>query len=299
MRRFNPCGLLTGLCMIVFVYACERKETSAVLFPEPLSHEWGRGFFTFTPETVISVETEDQKVAADWFAWLFAESAGFVPQVYANVKDADIYLCHNQELGLEAYSMTVTPKDILIEASSQVGFFYALQTLRFSLPPEISSRRYVQDVEWKVPTMQIEDSPGFRHRCLSLDVSDHYVPVRNIMEFIDCMAMMKLNHLHLVMDFDGGYTREDHELITDHAASLHVAVTPVSGCIKDLYAFPDDIASRLFPDIAALAQVAWSGKDVTDVMHFNAAVAILKKHLGFKGLNGTDIIYNVALAALY
>ena len=270
-----------------------------MLFPEPVLHEWGKGHFVFTPETVISVENQEQRIVADWFSWLFAESAGFVPQVHANIKDADVILSMNNKLGPEAYSLTVTAKKILVEASSQVGFFYALQSLRISLPPEISSKRYVPDLEWKVPAMHIDDAPGFRHRCLSLDVTDHYVPIRNILEFIDCMAMMKLNHLHLVMNFDNDYTREDHELITDHAAALHVAVTPVSGCIKDLYAFPDDIASRLFPDIAAIAQVAWSGEDVTDVMHFNAAVDVLKKHLAFKGLNGVDIIYNVALAALY
>ena len=110
MRRFNPCGLLTGLCMIVFVYACERKETSAVLFPEPLSHEWGRGFFSFTPETVISVETEDQKVAADWFAWLFARPAGFVPKVFMNAEDADVVLRCDQTMEPESYRIEVVRK---------------------------------------------------------------------------------------------------------------------------------------------------------------------------------------------
>ena len=299
MRRITPSGLVTVLCLMVLSIACERKETSAILFPTPVHHESGKNYFFFTPETVISVENDDQKAVADWFSWLFAESAGFVPLVHSNIKDADLFLRTNHELGMEAYKLIVTAKAVFIEASSQVGFFYALQTLRFALPAELSSKRYVPNVEWKLPAMNVEDAPGFRHRCLSLDVTDHYIPLRNIMEFIDCMAMMKLNHLHLVMDFDGGYTREDHEMISDHAASLYVAVTPVSGCIKDLYAFPDDIASRLFPDIAALAQVAWSGKDVTDVMHFNAAVDVLKRHLVFKGLNGTDIIYNVAIAELF
>ena len=299
MRRITPSGLVTIFCLMVSAIACDRKDASTILFPTPAHHEWGKNYFVFTPETVISVENDDQKAVADWFSWLFAGPAGFLPQVHSNVKDADMLLRMNSELGIEAYRLTVTARKILVEASSQVGFFYALQTLRFSMPAELSSKRYVPDMEWKVPAMCVDDAPGFRHRCLSLDVTDHYIPLRNIMEFIDCMAMMKLNHLHLVMDFERDYSREDYELICDHAASLYVAVTPVSGCIRDLYAFPDDIASRLFPDIAALAQVAWSGEDVTDVMHFNAAVDVLKRHLAFKGLNEADVIYNITIAELF
>lgn len=296
MTKSDFQGLMTIIVALTVNVSCTDRHVA--LLPAPSSEEWGRHDFEFTPSTVISVEDESQKETAEWFAWLFSTPAGFVPKVGIGLQDPDIVLHTDSRLPQEAYRIKVTRRKINVEASSASGFFYAFQTLRFALPSAISSRRHADKVEWRVPAMKVEDAPGFSHRCLRLDVTEHYVPVENIMAFIDCMAMLKLNNLHMIMEFDGRYTREDHDRIIDFAADNHVAVTPASGCIKNLYSFPDEIASRLFPDIAALAQVAWTGADVTDIMHFNESVDRLEEHLHHKGLYVPDVVYNVAVSDL-
>lgn len=296
MKRSVYQGLITIIAALAVNVSCTDRHV--VLLPAPASGEWGRHYFEFTPSTVISVEDDSQKEIAEWFAWLFSSPAGFVPKVGIDMQDPDVILHADSRLPQEAYRIKVTRRNIRVEASSPSGFFYAFQTLRFTLPSAISSRRHADGVVWLVPAMDVEDAPVFSHRCLKLDVTEHYVPVESIIAFIDCMGMLKLNNLHVIMEFGDSYSREDHERIMDFAAENYVNVTPASGCIKNLYSFPDDIASKLFPDIAALAQVAWTGRDVTDIMYFNESVDRLEEHLRHKGIYVPDVVYNVAVADL-
>ncbi|MDE6367833.1 MAG: glycoside hydrolase family 20 zincin-like fold domain-containing protein, partial [Muribaculaceae bacterium] len=57
----------------------------------------------------------------------------------------------------EAYRITVLPKKILVEGASAAGVFYGLQTLRKSLPVDIS-----EPVE--MPVGEIYDAPRFSYR---------------------------------------------------------------------------------------------------------------------------------------
>lgn len=296
MNISKPTGLLTLIVALAAAVSC--SESKVVILPAPVSCESGRGIFEFTPETVISVENAQQKEAAEWFAWIFARPAGFVPQVDVDAPSADIVVAEDGSLPEEAYRIKVRRRKVSIEASSPAGFFYAFQTLRYVLPPEISSLAHADGIRWTVPSMTVEDAPGYGHRCLRLDVTERHVPVNTIFAFIESMGMLKMNHLHLIMDYDGYYTREDYDAISEFAAENMVALTPDSGCLKNLYEFPDEMASDLFPDIAAVAQVAWTAKDVSDVMYFNEAVERLGRHMRYRGLYVQDVILNVAVAAL-
>lgn len=296
MIRFNSRGLQTAILILFINISCTHPEV--LLLPPPSTQENARGSFEFTPHTVISVEDEAQREVADWFAWLFASPAGFVPMVFVDAENPDVIIRTDAYLPAEAYRIKVTSHRITIEASSPDGVFYAFQTLRFALPSEISRKDFVGSRTWSVPAMKIEDVPGYSHRCLNLDLTGSYVPTDRIMEFIDCMAMLKLNKLHLVTSPDGRYTQEDYDVIADFAAANHISVIPASECRNNLYVFPDAGASELFPDIAELAHIAWTGKDLTDVMHFNESMGRLEEHLRHKGLYEPDIIYKVAVAEL-
>ena len=46
--------------------------------------------FSFSPQTVISVEDPQQRAVAEWFAWHFACPGGFVPIVQVGASDADV-----------------------------------------------------------------------------------------------------------------------------------------------------------------------------------------------------------------
>ncbi|MDR6326323.1 beta-N-acetylhexosaminidase [Actinoplanes couchii] len=154
-------------------------------------------------------------------------------------------------LALEGYVLSCTPDGIDITGGSPAGVFYGRQTLR-QLGPD-------------VPCTHIEDAPRFAWRGVMLDVARHFMPVPEILRFIDVIAFHKLNVLHLHLTDDQGwrievpgwprlttvgawrsstmlgsrvhdlhdgephggfYTTRDLRLIVDHAASRHVTVVP-------------------------------------------------------------------------
>lgn len=97
----------------------------------------------------------------------------------------------------EAYSLTVTPHEIRVEAPSGAGLFYGLQTL-FQL---ISKGG-------KVTSCTIKDYPRFAYRGVMLDVSRHFFTKQFVEKQIDAMAYYKLNRLHLHLTDAAGWRIE-------------------------------------------------------------------------------------------
>ena len=296
MKTFNFKSVLLAIFIMFLISSCVEKNERPALMPSPASVEFGKGVFTFSPETVISVEDGEQKEVAEWFAWLFARPAGFVPKVFMNAEDADVVLRCDKTMQPESYRIEAERKKIVIKASDPAGFFYAFQTLRQTLPEEITASGHTDGQVWTVPVMVIHDVPRFAHRCLKVDVNKHYIPLEELMSFVEYMSMLKLNHLHL---FGYGlYSEDDLDRLINHASGFNVSVVRGDGKNTPLYSCPDDIVSRIFPDIAALAEVAWSDKEVIDKMEFNRAVDVMDEYLKQTGLGCSKSVYNVGLAAL-
>ena len=78
--------------------------------------------FSFSPQTVISVEDPQQRAVAEWFAWHFACPGGFVPIVQVGASDADVLLRTDASIPGCSYRIRVTGKKTLVEASSSAGF---------------------------------------------------------------------------------------------------------------------------------------------------------------------------------
>lgn len=85
--------------------------------------------------------------------------------------------------------------------------FYALQSIRQLLPAAIEGTQVVNAL-WAVPAMTITDRPRFSYRGLMVDVSRFFTPKENLLRIIDCMAMLKLNKLHLHLTDDNGWRIE-------------------------------------------------------------------------------------------
>ena len=131
--------------------------------------EKGTGSFTFGPNTVITVPTEEQKPVAGLFASLFTRSAGFTPKVQVGT-EGDVCLELDKNLPEDAYEMQVSSGQIRVKASDSKGLFYGLQNLRLLLPPAIESSTAQDTVEWTVPEMTVKDAPRFGYRGFMLDV---------------------------------------------------------------------------------------------------------------------------------
>lgn len=200
--------LCCALAMAVALSGCQSSkgvEDRAVV-PAPLEISTGQGAFAFCSSTVIAVPSEVQLPIGEWFAGLFEQSAGFVPQVKVAAKGG-VKLVLEPSLKEEAYELVVAENGITVKASGNKGFFYGLQSVRLLLPPTIDSDRKVTE-DWVVPVMTIRDEPRFSYRGFMLDVARYFMPKEDVMRLIDAMAMLKLNSLHLHLSDDNGWRLE-------------------------------------------------------------------------------------------
>ena len=89
----------------------------------------------------------------------------------------------------EGYELYINENDIVINANSTVGAFYAIQTLR-----QIFTHS-------EIPCLYIKDEPDFKYRGFYHDITRGKVPtVKTLKALIDNMAYYKLNSLQLYVE---------------------------------------------------------------------------------------------------
>lgn len=198
------------LCWLLPPLGCQADNLTqpVSLVPCPVKIVPGTGNFRFTGKTVFAVENEEQAKEVQQFTTLFSRAAGFTPDIKTGRKKGDVCLLTDAALGPEAYRLDITPKKITIYASAAKGFFYALQSIRQLLPAAIEGGRVVENADWSVPAMTVTDQPRFGYRGLMVDVCRFFTPKENLLRIIDCMAMLKLNKLHLHLTDDNGWRIE-------------------------------------------------------------------------------------------
>ena len=178
------------------------------MVPRPAQMMPGSGNHLFSDQTVFVVENEEQAEVARSLIALFTRTAGFTPKLNVG-GEGNVRLLTDPSLKSEAYSLEVSPQEIIIKASDNKGFFYALQTIRQLLPPSIE-RESLSDknLEWSIPVVTIQDEPRYGYRALLLDASRFFIPKENVLRIIDCMSMLKLNTLHFHLTDDNGWRVE-------------------------------------------------------------------------------------------
>ena len=201
--------LLTGF-LVSIVTGCDNTNLthSISMVPRPAQMMPGSGNHLFSDQTVFVVENEEQAEVARSLIALFTRTAGFTPKLNVG-GEGNVRLLTDPSLKSEAYSLEVSPQEIIIKASDNKGFFYALQTIRQLLPPSIE-RESLSDknLEWSIPVVTIQDEPRFGYRALLLDASRFFIPKENVLRIIDCMSMLKLNTLHFHLTDDNGWRVE-------------------------------------------------------------------------------------------
>ncbi len=201
-------------------------EHNYAIIPAPVTLEPGDGEFTFSPKTKITVNTlnDDTRLAADFLASMVNRVTGSSLEVTEGSSKGGgrvaMFIDENAGTGKEGYILSVKPRKIIITAETPAGLFYAVQSIRQLLPPEIESKSEVPGVRLAVPACEITDNPRFVYRGMHLDVARHMFPMEYIKRYIDMIALHKMNHFHWHLTEDQGWRIEikKYPLLTEIGA---------------------------------------------------------------------------------
>jgi hexosaminidase len=172
--------------------------------------------FTLTAASGIRVEPGSPEVArtGEYLAQILRPSTGFaLPVAPAGGAPAagsvSLRLGGDAALGEEGYRLEAAPQGVTLTAHRPAGLFRGVQTLRQLLPPAIEAEMSAGSKgPWTVPAGVIVDRPRFAWRGAMLDVSRHFFTVNEVKQYIDALALYKLNVLHLHLSDDQGWRIE-------------------------------------------------------------------------------------------
>ena len=147
----------------------------------------------FTPShtsfQVNNVQLSTPVLQQEWEAFI-AEMGGTVSPKATTVIDVKLLpslpeIPINQD---EAYRLNVTRKRITVEAVTERGVYWAMQTLR-QLAEKRNSKTQIQGAE-------IVDWPAFRIRGFMQDVGRSYISLEELKREITALAKFKINVFH-------------------------------------------------------------------------------------------------------
>lgn len=174
------------------------------IIPAPAQIEAKQGSFTLGEKTVI-VAGPNERHEADELAKRLRKLTGFPLPIRSNRPSSNyVVLELKSELGWltkEGYRVTARPTYVSIRSSGGAGLFYGGQSVIQMLPPKAGSA-------WKIPAVDISDTPRFGWRGLMLDESRHFFGVEQVKRLLDTMALYKFNRFHWHLVDDGGWRIE-------------------------------------------------------------------------------------------
>ncbi len=202
-----------GFIFSLVQLASVAQKSSFKIIPEPVQMTTQSGVFRITQATTIQVEGSGLESLAGQFAKWIAPSTGWnlsVSKSTAKTTNTINLKLDSKIKGLEnseGYRLVVNSQRVVLEAKTEAGIFYGLQTIRQLLPAQIEAANKANN-SWEIPAVTITDYPRFGWRGLMLDVSRHFFPKEFVKEYIDQMARYKFNVLHWHLTDDQGWRIE-------------------------------------------------------------------------------------------
>ena len=209
-RHAKVCLFLWILGMCLAVHPIKAQS----VIPVPLKMEQGADYFFLSEKTKLYTNLEGEE-ARLWENCLQALPVSLKKGSKKDVRQVLSLLITEKNDRLpspESYTLSVTPRRIIICSTSGAGLFYGMQTLLQLLTPSGTG--------YSVASVEIEDTPRFAYRGFMLDVSRHFFSKEFVKKQIDALAFYKINRLHLHLTDAAGWRIEirKYPLLTDFAA---------------------------------------------------------------------------------
>lgn len=175
------------------------------LIPQPKSLIQKEGSFTLNQGTLILIGNSESNNEISLFNQFLKTNYGFELITTTNSKSPlntiQIQIENPNDAKNGAYELNVSTTQIQINAKSNLGLFYAFQTLQQLLP--VTNKE-----ELKIQALEIKDEPKYAWRGMHLDVCRHFFPKEFIKKYIDYLAMYKMNTFHWHLTDDQGWRIE-------------------------------------------------------------------------------------------
>ncbi len=190
-----------------------RGPQPARVVPEPVSLTAATDEgFVLTDSTSIVVDggNADATRIAEQLATILRPSTGYpipISSAGASARRA-IILRLSGDAGAEGYQLIVARDSVRITAGTPAGLFYGTQTLRQLLPPQIESHMALSPMAWMAPAVRVTDRPRYAWRGAMLDIARHFLTMKEIKQYVDLLALYKMNVLHLHLSDDQGWRIE-------------------------------------------------------------------------------------------
>lgn len=203
--------------LIIALFLCNSlifaQNNNYDIIPAPKSLKPSKGVFIFDNQTKIYFadgSNEQSLQAFDVLRERILNTTGLKLAVTGVKPLSNAIICRvNKKIkNEEGYILNIASDKIEIEYTDTQGLFYATQTIRQLLPAALESNSKIADLKLSVPCCKIEDAPMFGYRGMHLDVCRHFVPLQEVKDYIDQMALLKLNVFHWHLTEDQGWRIE-------------------------------------------------------------------------------------------
>ena len=153
-------------------------------------------------------KTEEPGIRETGTGFMKSVSEVILPEMSltGNLRKADIRLSINKDMSEESYVMDIGKDGIDIAGGSIKGVWWGLQSLSQLLIQAAAASDSISEME--ITCLHIEDAPQFSYRGALLDCCRYFFPVEDVKEFIDLMAVHKLNTFHWHLTNDQGWRIE-------------------------------------------------------------------------------------------
>ena len=192
-----------------------------VIVPRPVSYEAQKGkCVLLSLETAVYVADKSLVRPATMFCSYVEAEKGLRLSVIEGATPAKsesaIVLSVDKSLAEEEYQLDVTKKGVIIKGGSEKAVFYGLQSLRQVVfhakakdaKADLPFHAKTKGTKVELPCMKVEDKPHFGYRGNMLDVCRHIFTVEQVKEYIDILAMHKINRFHWHLTEDQGWRIE-------------------------------------------------------------------------------------------
>lgn len=242
----------TIIILVSIVICFSNGLMSQNIIPTPTKTVMTNSDYVFEKKLTIAYDVEAEAIAQ----FLEEKIQGCITVDIRESNVGDIVFTKqgaNESLGKEGYLLRITDNEIKIISNSKAGWFYGVQSFLQLLPTEVQAGKPFNLTGFILRGIEIIDYPKYTWRSFMLDSGRQYQSPEFIKQYLDYMALLKMNvfHWHLTegqgwrieikkypkltevgskvskgLEQHGFYTQEDIKDIVAYAKKLHITVVP-------------------------------------------------------------------------